>query len=156
MLCCSRQAEGNGCERFASGDVYEGDYRNGKMQGCAATATRADTLAAVRHAATRSARAASSAAAAPRRYGTYRFVDGEADVVAFSNGEPVGTAVRWNPDRTRAFRIDDGGDDEDEIGLEEARQLAARIRKWPIGLPIPEAPGPNPPPPLKRPAGPKR
>ena len=38
----------------------------------------------------------------------------------------------------------------------QARQLAAQIRKWPIGLPIPEAPGPNPPPPLKRPAVPKR
>ncbi len=61
----------------------------------------------------------------PRRYGTYRFVDGEADVVAFSNGEPVGMAVRWNPDRTRAFRIDDGGDDEEEIGLEEASRRHA-------------------------------
>ena len=63
-------------------------------------------------------------------------------------------AVRWSPDRTRAFRVVD--DDEEEIELEEARQLAAQIRKWPIGLPIPEAPGPNPPPPLKRPAVPKR
>ena len=63
--------------------------------------------------------------------GTCTCLDGTATVSAYRAGRAVGDGVQWSADRQTAWRTLDG-EEQGEISLDEARELAARI-----GLPVP-------------------
>ena len=63
--------------------------------------------------------------------GTMTYANGVTDVANFREGHQVGEAVSWGALRRKAWRLRDG-EAQDEISLDEARELMARI-----GLPVP-------------------
>jgi len=63
--------------------------------------------------------------------GTYRFAGGEVEVGRYEENNDVGEAAKWSADGQRACRFQDG-EPVEEISLEEARAIAARV-----GVPAP-------------------
>ena len=65
--------------------------------------------------------------------GTDTYADGKVDVGCYEAGEKVGQGVRWSADRTKAWKLQDGGTSPwSRISLGKAAKIAARI-----GLPPP-------------------
>ena len=57
----------------------------------------------------------------------YTFADGTVDLFCFKAKRPVGQGVRWSADRAQAWELQDGEFVVQEISLEEAAQIAARV-----------------------------
>ena len=63
--------------------------------------------------------------------GTYRYASGAVEVCCYAGGAPVGEGAEWNADGQTALRLQDG-EPVEEISLEEAARIAARV-----GEPVP-------------------
>ena len=114
------EEEGFGVMVFASGDVYEGQWRAGRQEG-QGTYDFADG----------NRYEGQYVAGKKEGKGTYHFASGTVDVVCFKGDAPVGEAAKWSADRATAWRLQDGQVVE-EVSLEEAARIAERV-----GLPVP-------------------
>ena len=112
--------EGRGTFRFASGNVYEGEFKAGKMEG-RGTYRYADG----------NVYEGEYKAGKKEGRGTYRYADGKAKVGCYKAGARVGEGAKWSADRQTAWRLRDG-EVVEEISLEEAREIAAKV-----GEPVP-------------------
>lgn len=107
--------DGRGIARYSSGDVYDGEWTRGKRQGHGIMYIAAgDTYIGgwnngLKHAA-----------------GTYHWADGDVDVSLYQSDKRVGEGVRWNADRSRAFRLIRGMKKE-EISMDEAYRTAESL-----------------------------
>ena len=63
--------------------------------------------------------------------GTFRYASGNVEVGRYKADADVGEAAKWSADRQAAWRLQDGKVVE-QISLEEAREIAARV-----GEPVP-------------------
>ena len=114
------EREGRGVERYADGNVYDGEFKAGMKDGRGVYRyADGDVYDGEYKADEREGR------------GVYRYADGEVESGFYKQGADVGEGVKWAADGRRAARLRDGKGVE-EISLEEARQIAARV-----GLPAP-------------------
>ena len=114
------QREGRGTYRYANGDVYEGEWKAGEQEG---------------HGTFRSADGdvyeGEWQNGKEEGRGTIKYAEGIVEVGFYKQGVDVGEGVRWSADGLRAWRLQDGQRVE-AISPEEARDTAQRL-----SLPIP-------------------
>mmetsp|Transcript_41429 Transcript_41429/g.83063 ORF Transcript_41429/g.83063 Transcript_41429/m.83063 type:complete len:180 (-) Transcript_41429:284-823(-) len=115
------QCDGHGKMKFSSGEVYEGNFKEGRIEGRGTmTFTSGDVYT------------GQFLADMMDGIGTYRLADGEAMVGRSKADAPVGEGAMWSPDRQRAWKLQDG-EPMGEITLEEAAAIAGRV-----GEPVPQ------------------
>ena len=119
--------EGRGTLRYANGDVYEGEYKEGKKEG----------RGTMRYA-NGSVYEGEWKGGKNDVCGTYRCASGRVMVSFCKADKPVGEGVQWSADGQTAYRTRDGKTVE-EISLEEARRVA-EARGLPVPDPLPKAP----------------
>jgi len=107
--------DGSGVARYSSGDVYDGQWKRGRRQGHGVMYIESgDTYIGswnngLKHGA-----------------GTYHWADGEVDVSWYKEDKRVGEGIRWNADRSKAFRMARSTMME-ELVLNEAYATAERL-----------------------------
>ena len=114
------EREGVGVMVYASGDMYEGQWRAGRPEG-----------EGMDDGADGSRYEGQYVAGKMEGKGTYHYANGTVDVGRFKGDADVGEAARWSADRATAWRLQDGQAVE-KISLEEAARIAERV-----GLPVP-------------------
>ena len=87
--------EGSGTHRFASGEVYEGEYKEDERHGRA-------------HGVRRMAIVGGYEVGAKEGVGTWLYADGATSISLYKADEPFGEGVRWNADAQTASRLKDG------------------------------------------------
>jgi hypothetical protein len=122
-LNAAGRPEGRGTARYPTGDQYAGEWKAGdKAGGGVYTFTSGEVFE------------GEFKGNAQEGRGTLTYFNGCVEVGCYRAGESVGEGVQWGPDRQSASRMLDGKP-QDEISLDEARAIAARI-----GLPVPPIP----------------
>ena len=107
--------DGLGVARYSSGDVYDGQWKRGRRQGHGVMYIESgDTYIGswnngLKHGA-----------------GTYHWADGEVDVSWYKEDKRVGEGIRWNANRSKAFRMARSTMME-ELVLNEAYATAERL-----------------------------
>ena len=137
------QREGWGTMRYATGDVYEGEWKAGEREG-KGIFRHADgsVYEGVFKAGEREGKGIYRDAdgdvyegefkAGDREgKGIFRHASGEVETGFYKANADVGEGVQWEPGGQEAWRLQDG-EPEDVISLEEARRTVARL-----GLPLP-------------------
>ena len=139
------ERHGRGAYHFADGGVYEGDWRNNLQEGIGAMRYTSGSVyegqwaRGLQHGRGVFRFASGSLYdgewSEGRRHGkaTCRYADGRAEVATFKNGENArGEGAMWSADRQTAWRIVRDGEYVEEISLQEAANVAARV-----GEPVP-------------------
>ena len=113
---------GRGKYSYSFGDVYEGEYVAGKQHGRGKYTY-----------ATGNSYEGEYAEGKKHGKGTYTYASGEVEVGCYEADADVGQGVRWSADRTKAWKLQDGGYYPwSRISLGKAAKIAERI-----GLPPP-------------------
>mmetsp|Transcript_33603 Transcript_33603/g.73737 ORF Transcript_33603/g.73737 Transcript_33603/m.73737 type:complete len:214 (-) Transcript_33603:1383-2024(-) len=144
------KAEGKGTYRWASGSTYEGEWKNGNCHGSGTyTFSNGNVYTGEWKEGRRHGWGKHTIAAPPRcseQYegewvddrrcgrGSLLCADGEAEVSRFQASARVGEGARWAPDRSKAWRLQDGRA-VSVIPLDEAAKIAEAL-----GLPVPDVP----------------
>jgi hypothetical protein len=115
--------EGRGTYRWAHGDVYDGEYRDGFREGQGVLSYASGHMYVGQHRADRR-----------EGRGYYRDSEGAVLVCRFRAGKPAGEGVRWSADRSEARRLVNGTAELGPTSPETARALTGRV-----GLPVPPA-----------------
>jgi hypothetical protein len=112
--------EGRRIERYANGDVYEGEWKAGKAEGRGIFRSANGNVYEGEYKADKE-----------EGQGTYLHADGHIAVGFFKAGTRVGEGVRWTADGRSAWQLQDGKVVK-TISLEEAERRVERL-----GLPMP-------------------
>lgn len=114
-----RPRDGKHRFEYPNGDIYEGEWNDGKMDGSGTyTFNNTDTHTEVFYPNTNSYQNKNDTrgdvydgqfkADKPDGLGTYKFVDGRVEISLYEDGLPKGNGVRWSRDRTKAAMVIDG------------------------------------------------
>ena len=121
-LNAAGEREGAGVRVYASGNMYEGQWRAGLIEGVG-----------TEHGATGNTYVGQFVAGKKEGEGTYHYADGRVDVGRYKSG--AGEGARWSAGRATAWRLTNrSGKPVEAISLEEAARIAERV-----GLPVPGA-----------------
>jgi len=113
--------EGRGTYRYDDGSVYEGEYKQGEKEGRGTYRfANGNVYEGEYKQDEREGR------------GTYRYADGDVEVSCYKADERVGEGAMWSPDRQRAWRLWEG------IPVEEIPSSAAHAIAEKLGKPCPD------------------
>lgn len=109
---------GTGCYTYANGDFYSGEFKNDMKHG----------VGTARYSAEEDGGFEIYTGGFERDFkhgvGTYKYADGLVEVGTYEAGNIVGESVVWAEDRSQAFRMLDGEQQDEPISLEEAEAFA--------------------------------